>query len=82
MQSTTTWAMNYDTVQKLRPFPDFGMWGPDDPYFHAARDKAGIQNFTEREVIVFHQAHHRRPGPASWDIINGAARKMIDERLK
>lgn len=60
--STTTWAMDHDTLAKLRPIPDFKMQGPDDPYLYAARMRLKINDYCVMNPILFHQHH-----PQTWD---------------
>lgn len=75
--STTTWAVNNRTLQKLLPFPDFGKQGPDDPYFFAARSRLGIQDVCVMNPILFHQWH-----PQSWNGDSQEAVRLASEEIQ
>jgi hypothetical protein len=60
-ESSTTYAVNRQTANKLFPLPDFGTQGADDPYQAGARQYLGIKNYTVMEPILMHQWH-----PNSW----------------
>jgi hypothetical protein len=60
-ESTTTWAMNRPTLQKLLPFKDFGEWGPDDMHQLSLRKQLGIETRVISNPILFHQWHPHTP---------------------
>ena len=72
--STTTWAMNHKTVQKLLPFEDFHEQGPDDPWMMGARMRTGIEDVCIMNPILMHQWH-----PQTWD---GRAGHAVGEATK
>lgn len=55
--STTTYAMEHETLKKMLPFPDFGSWGADDPWHLLKRKELGIKTVTIMEPILMHQYH-------------------------
>ena len=56
-ESTTTVAVNHQTLWRFAPFVDFGQWGPDDPYLMLVRRRLGIRTVTIQDPILFHQYH-------------------------
>lgn len=74
--TTTTWAMECETLQKLLPFPDFKTQGPDDPYFAGARMRLGIEDYCAMNPILFHQWH-----PQSWNQDTAEAIRLATEEL-
>lgn len=60
--STTTYAMEAETLKKIFPFPDLSEQGYDDPYHQILRGDLGIQNDTVMEPCLFHQHHPQRWG--------------------
>lgn len=75
-ESTTTWAMDADTLAKITPFVDFGHQGADDPFQAGARQIAGIKNHTVQDPLLFHQYH-----PSTWDGDSELAVKEASEAL-
>jgi len=56
-ESSTTYAINAQTAQRMYPMPDFGHQVSDDPYQAGARQRLGIKNHTVMEPILVHQWH-------------------------
>lgn len=57
-ESTTTFALSRNNVDRIGPFPEFDDWGPDDPWHAAKRQQLGIvTNVANR--YVYHQWHPR-----------------------
>ncbi len=79
-QSTTTYAMDYLTIRKLLPFPEFGTWGPDDPWHVRARRTLGIQDVTLMEPVLFHQWHPSLQDKSIEDIVQ-QANEVITEQF-
>lgn len=79
-ETTATWCMEHETLQKLRPFPDFKSWGADDLYFATARKQLGIDTYTLDDPILFHQNHERENG-GTWEEITGRAVKALNQRF-
>lgn len=77
-QSTTTYAMNGETIRKMLPFPDFGSWGADDPWHLLKRKELGIQNVTIMEPILMHQYHSTLQTLSIEEIVT-AAKAKADE---
>ena len=56
-ESTTTHALHTEDAARIFPMPDFGEWGPDDPWHLAMRRQLGIRNQTVMDPVLFHQWH-------------------------
>lgn len=77
--STTTWAMNLQTIKRMKPpFPNLGHQGYDDPYFCALRSYLGIRNFTVQEPCLFHQ-FHRNTWTGTGEEAVAEAQTLLDE---
>ena len=79
-ESTTTYAMEHDTLQKMLPFPDFGVWGPDDPWHLRKRRELGIKTVTVMEPILFHQDHARLETLSQKELTDLAKKSLGEEQ--
>lgn len=75
-ESSTTYAVNLQTVKRMFPMPDLGHQGYDDPYQAGLRSKLGIKNVTVQDPILFHQWH-----PSTWDRNFELATKEAQDEL-
>lgn len=73
-ESTTTYAMEAETLKKIFPFPDLHEQGYDDVYHLILRNDLGIQNHTVMEPCLFHQHH-----PQKW---GGDTQRACDQAVE
>lgn len=80
-ESTATWAMDWNTLQRIVPFPEFHTWGTDDPYQKAVRDQEGIELYNPPDPMIFHQHHPFLPrAKHGWADVNRIVSKALRER--
>jgi hypothetical protein len=56
-ESSTTYAVDAPTAERLFPMPAFTEWGPDDPYLLSLRSRLLIATDTIMDPVLFHQWH-------------------------
>lgn len=79
-ESDTTWAGNKVSIDDIFPVPEFGAWGPIDPYLYQVRRRMGHRKVIP-EACVYHQDHPRIEGGPPGYAVQEALR-ALNERFK
>lgn len=78
-ESDTTWSGNVKTLSEIFPLPEFGAWGPIDPYLYGCRKRLGHKKVIP-ESCVYHQDHPRiQGGPPGYAV--SEATKALHEKF-
>ncbi len=78
-ESSTTYAVNKFTADRIYPIPDLGHQGYDDPYQLGLRSLLGISNYTVQNPMLFHQWHPNTWKGTGEDAVREAA-QLLDQR--
>lgn len=79
-ESDTTWAGSKSTINEIFPLPEFGAWGPIDPYLYQVRGRMNHRKVIP-EACVYHQDHTRIEGGPPGYAVQEALR-AFRERFK